>query len=390
MDSECVGPAHGDDNGRKTHDAAKDDRITESKSNGNAFHAISAIDNNDDDDDVDPREQAIIDEVRATGTLPYTREAIARREDVHDRAVVRHLMGYLVDACKKAALGADGAPLAPPEPLGPVGRGVVVPYLIDVASSPVDGAEVRACLAPDGVAWSAYRADPQRLVTPRHVGMAGNPWCATPACPETRCKSCTLILGAVGVNDPTDPARAIPHRWPIGVRWTWTHAQMEDQMIARLRYEPDFMVEATTTRTVKSKGPQGTKVTHDAGSTWDGGEDEAWYAVIAENAVRDWGDGTGPALAAHDCVVGLAEARHALSRLDFVVRHWRLNCGSALNNFDDFDLKRYAKLRARREGLRGWIGAVEALLRNRAFYLKKVAPYEARLIEAASSGIVSA
>lgn len=384
MDRESVEATHGDDNGRKTHDAARGGGITK---NTSCF--ISDI-VGDEDDDVDPREAATIDEVRATGTLPYTREAIARREDAHDRAVVRDLMEYLVDACKKASLGTDGAPLPPPEPLGPVGRGVAVPYLFDVAMSAVDGAEVRACLAPDGVTWSAYRTDPRRLVVPRHVGMAGNPWCATPACPQTRCKPCVLILAAVGVNDPTDPARAIPHRWPIGVRWTWTHAQMEDQMIARLRYEPDFMVEATTTRTVKSKGPRGVKVTHGTGSLWDGGGDEAWYVVVAQNAVRDWGDGTGPALAAHDCVVGLAEARHALSRLDFAVRHRRFNaCGSA-SNFDEFDLKRYGKLRARREGLRGWIGAVEALLRNRAFYLEKVAPYEARLIEAASGGIVSA
>ncbi|BCU02862.1 hypothetical protein [Pandoravirus japonicus] len=386
MDIECVKATHVDDNSREARDAVGNDAITE-----NTHCAVSKIvDDGDGDDDVDPRQQATIDEVRATGMLPYTREAIARREDAHDRAVARNLLEYLVDACKKASLDAGGAPLPLPDPLGPVGHAVAVPYLFDVASSPVDGAEVRACLAPDGVTWSAYRTDPRRLVTPRHVGMAGNPWCAAPACPQTRCKSCALILAAVGVNDPTDPARAIAHRWPIGVRWTWTHAQMEDQMIARLRYEPDFMVEATTTRTVKPKGPRGVKVTHGTGSVWDGGEDEAWYALIAENAVRDWGDGAGPALAAHDCVVGLAEARHALSRLDFAVRHWRLCAyGGASNAFDDFDLKRHGKLRARREGLRGWIGAVEALLRNRTFYLEKVAPYEARLVEAASGGIVS-
>ncbi|AVK75387.1 hypothetical protein pqer_cds_965 [Pandoravirus quercus] len=387
MDEECVETMHGDGSDREACDGMCTDAIAR-QANVNASHSVSTIDGGD--DDVDPREQVTINEVRATGMLPYTREAIVRREDAHDRAVVRNLMPYIVDDCKKNALGADGASLPPPEPLGPAGRDVIVPYLFDVASSLVDGAEVRVCLAPDGVTWSAYRTDPQRLVQPSHVGMAGNPWCADPDCPETRCKSCTLILAAVGVNDSTDPARAIPHRWPIGVRWTWTHAQMEDQMIARLRYEPNFMVETTTTRTVKLKGSQGVKVTHGEGGMWNGGEDEAWYVMVAQNAVRDWGSGGGPALAAHDCVVGLAEARHALLRLDFAVRHWRLNARGGMTNPDYFGLKDYAKLRARREGLRGWIGAVEALLRNRTFYLSKVAPYEARLIEAASSGVVSA
>ncbi|AGO85369.1 hypothetical protein psal_cds_1128 [Pandoravirus salinus] len=346
-------------------------------------HGVAAI------DDVDPREQETIDEVRATGVLPYAREAIARREDAHDRAVVRNLIECLVDACKEKATDADGTPLSPPEPLGPVGSDVVVPYLFDVALSFADSAEVRACLAPDGVTWSAYRADPWHSIKPSYVGMAGNPWCTYPGCPETRCKSCTLILAAVGVNDPTDPARAIAHRWPIGVRWTWTHAQMEDQMIARLRYRPDFMVETSTMRTVTSKPAQGVNVMHGTGDMWDGGQDEAWYVAVAQRATRDWGDGGGPALAAHDCVVGLAEARHALSRLEFAVRHWRLDAHGTVVAPSDIDVKRYAKLRARREGLRGWIGAVEALLRNRAFYLEKVAPYETRLIEAASSGMVS-
>lgn len=46
-------------------------------------------------------------------------------------------------------------------------------------------------------------------------------------------------------------------------------------------------------------------------------------------------------------------------------------------------------MRRHRDRLAGWIAAVESLLRNRAFYLGQVAPYEARLIEAASQGVVS-
>jgi hypothetical protein len=40
--------------------------------------------------------------------------------------------------------------------------------------------------------------------------------------------------------------------------------------------------------------------------------------------------------------------------------------------------------------LRGRISPIEALMADRAFYLGRVAPYEARLIEAVSGGLVSA
>lgn len=344
------------------------------------------------DTNADPRKQAAIDEARRTGVPPFAREAIARREDAYDRASVRDLFDSLIDDCKAHALGADGKSLLPPEPLGPVGRNLPTPLLIDVGYSFVDHAEVRACLAPDGASWSLYRTDPQRVIGSSHVGAAGDRWCTVPGCPEARCKSCGLILAAMGVTDPTDPARATPYRWPIGVRWTWTHAQMEDHLVARLRYEPDFVVDTSTTRTVESKGALGVKVEHGTSGMWDGGNGDAWYVTVAERVVRDWGGGGGPALGAHDCVVGLAEARYALERCNFAVRHWRLN--AAGRGFEpaagDLEQRRRAKLRARREGLRGWINAVESLVRNPAFYLAEVAPYEARLIEAASGGLVSA
>nr|UDO47206.1 hypothetical protein [Pandoravirus massiliensis] len=341
--------------------------------------------------DIDPREQEAIEEARATGIPPFAREAVEQCEEVYDRSVVRSLLDQLIESDQKFAKENGGRP-EPPEPLGPVGINMATPTLYEIGFSFADNANLRACLTPDGLAWSVYRTDPQRWVRPHDVGATGNPWCPVEGCRERSCKNCRLIADAIATDDPTDPARSIPHRWPIGVRWTWTHAQMEDHMMARLRHEPDFMVDTSRARTVQTDGQGGIRVGHGGGDTWEGGSDDAWYITVAERFNCKWDCGRGPQLRAHDCVVGLAQAQHALTRLNFAVRHWRLNMEEHVYSgpcYSDTYLKCDRRLRRRRDHLVGWIAAVESLLRNRAFYLSEVMPYEARLIEAASYGAVS-
>lgn len=384
----ALGDSGGDGGGR----ANASDNDDDNGERGSGDAVLWTPDNNDDDGDIDPREQEAIKEARATGVPPFAREAIERCEEAHDRSVVSWLLEQLIESDEKY-VAEHGARPDPPEPLGPAGTDMATPTLYDVGFSFADYADLRACLTPDGLAWSVYRTDPERWVRPRDVGVAGNPWCPVAGCPESRCKNCRLILAAVAVNDPTDPSCAIPHRWPIGVRWTWTHTQMQDHMIARLRHEPDFMVETSRTRTVEANGRGGIRVTYTGGDTWDGGMGDAWYVGVAERVADGWADGGGPQLRAHDCVVGLAQARHALARLDFVVRHWRLNVAEHSEQgpcYSGTYLRCSKQLRRRRDRLAGWVAAVESLLRNRAFYLGQVAPYEARLIEAASQGVVSA
>nr|UMO79231.1 hypothetical protein [Pandoravirus aubagnensis] len=359
--------------------------------NGERDSGDAVLSTPDDDNDIDPREQEAIEEARATGVPPFAREAIERCEEAHDRSVARSLLEQLIESDEKY-VAEHGPRPDPPEPLGPAGTDMPTPTLYDVGLSFADYADLRACLTPDGSAWSVYRTDTDRWVRQRDVGVSGNPWCPATGCPESRCKNCRLILAAIAVDEPTHPARAIPHRWPIGARWTWTHAQMQDHMVARLRHEPDFMVETSRTRTVEADGRGGVSVTYPGGDTWDGGEGDAWYMHVAERVTDGWADGGGPQLRAHDCVVGLAQARHALARLNFAVRHWRLNVEvHRLQGpcYSDAYVKGGARLRRCRDRLAGWIAAVESLLRNRAFYLGQVAPYEARLIEAASQGVVS-
>lgn len=328
--------------------------------------------------------------------LPYTPQAIAMQEDTFDRAIVRSEMAALVAEMK--AMRGHG--LAPSEPLGPIGKRLPIPPTLKMDAHWGRSASLCASLLPDGLGWSVYRCDSRSSIKACHVGLVGMPWCEY--CQETppdRCAACKPRRGSTEPPAPTDPASADPWRWPIGVAWTWTHAQMEDHRLALRRASAHSASRVLTWRTVrrlddgidvhfaryKGDDPSGERYQlHSLSDLW---ASHIVDALVGHNPYRystaTAGDGTMQHIDAYACVVGLAKARAAADRLAFAVEAHGHDMDWGRDQHDP-------GVRCAWSLLRGWIAAVEALLRNEAFYMTHVAPYEAQLLEAASGGIVSA
>lgn len=345
-----------------------------------------------DEGDQDPRQRAAIEETLATGVPPYAPEAVAAREDAHDRATARSMLAELTrESLQHAHSGAR-----PPEPLGPIDIAAPTAVVFSIGSRLVGGADLWACLLPDRTAWSVYRCDTDQWIIPSYVGLTGCPWCRACASssrsangdaarPRKPCDDCRPIEGLTEPPERVDPASADPYRWPIGVRWTWTHAEMEDYLVGCIRIDHYYTFDVARMRTVRSDGAGGVVVTHDRSVTWQYDNRDLWAFALARRLTKESPDGAGAVIGVHDAVVGLAEARHAVERLAFVTRR-----EAAISYDPMMGDEGHCRAIKHEQRLRGWIGAVEALLRNRRFYLDQVLPYEARLIEAASRGLVSA
>ncbi|AVK74450.1 hypothetical protein pqer_cds_28 [Pandoravirus quercus] len=344
-----------------------------------------------------PREREAIAEAARTGVLPFARDVIAAREDAFDRAIVRADLAKIV-AVLKAMHGHGDAPA---DPLGPVGDGLPVPPTLRMRGDFGRDATLCASLLPDGSGWSVYRYDPQQVVEERYVGIAGMPWCTycdgIRSDPPQECGGCAPWRAA---EEPTHSTNADPWRHPIGVAWTWTHAEMEDYNMALRRasvHSYSYVINRRTVRQtvwgieVSFRFYDGTNPDEEECCYTLHSSTDLWAARVVRRLVghnphahctRE-SDATMTPLDAHACVVDLAEARAAAERLAFVAEANRahVDWGRAGPDFGAWSAWSL---------LRGWIAAVEALLRDKTFYLGRVAPYEARLIEAASNGLVSA
>ncbi|ATE82456.1 hypothetical protein pdul_cds_8 [Pandoravirus dulcis] len=342
-----------------------------------------------------PREQEAIAETARTGVLPFARDVIAAREDAFDRAIVRADLAKIVATLK--TMRGHGEP--PVDPLGPVGEDLPVPPTLYMCGDFGRDTVLCASLLPDGSGWSVHRHDPRQSVGPRHVGVAGMPWCTycrgILADPPEECGGCVPWRAA---EEPTHSTNADPWRHPIGVAWTWTHAEMEDYNIALRRASVHSYSDIVNRRTVRQT-VWGIDVSFRAYGGTDPGTEEhytlhsstdLWAARVMRRLVghdpytyctRE-SDTPPVPLDAHACVVDLAEARAAAGRLAFVAEanQAHVDWGRAGPDFGAWGAWSL---------LRGWITAVEALLRDQTFYLGRVAPYEARLIEAATGGLVS-
>ncbi|BCU03165.1 hypothetical protein [Pandoravirus japonicus] len=342
-----------------------------------------------------PREQEAIAETARTGVLPFARDVIAAREDAFDRAIVRADLAEIVATLK--AMRCHGEP--PVDPLGPVGEDLPVPPTLHMWGDFGRDTVLCASLLPDGSGWSVHRHDPWRAVEQRHIGIVGMPWCGhcdgILSDPPQECGGCVPWRA---VEEPTHSTNADPWRHPIGVAWTWTHGEMEDYNIALRRASVHSYSDIVNRRTVRHTA-WGTEVSFRACEGTDPclegrcalcSSADLWAARVVRRLVghhpyahctRE--SDTPPApLDAHACVVHLAEARAAAERLAFAAEANRAHVDWGRTG-PDFGAWGAWSL------LRGWIAAVEALLRDQTFYLGRVAPYEARLIEAASRGLVS-
>nr|UMO80038.1 hypothetical protein [Pandoravirus aubagnensis] len=351
----------------------------------------------------DQRQRAAIDEAARTGRLPFANDAVAAREDAHDRAIVRREMAKLVVRMRAM----DGHGLPPSDPLGPPGNRASVPPTLQMHVHWGRSAFLCASLLPDGSGWSVYRCDPKTPVKPHHVGLVGMPWCDHCRGVPSGCAACTPYAGATEPPAPTDSASADPWRWPIGVAWTWTHDQMEDHQLA-LRRAACFSYSTVSTSRRVRRTDAGVAVSFCA---YQGGGDnkieyyrlhslmDLWASRLActltghcpyRNSTEQRHDNVDGVdcepltpIDAHACVVGLAEARAAVDRLAFSVRAYSHDMNWGRDTCE-------SGARCAWSLLCGWIAAVEALLRNEAFYLTHVAPYEVSLLEAASGGLISA
>lgn len=345
-----------------------------------------------------PREQEAIAETARTGLLPFARNVIAAQEDAFDRAIVRADLAGIVATLK--AMRCHGEP--PVDPLGPVGEDLPVPPTLRMSGDFGRNTSLCASLLPDGSGWSDYRWDPEKTVEPRRVGIAGMPWCTY--CRGARsdttnsCGACTVRRAT---EEPTHSTHADPWRHPIGVAWTWTHAEMEDYNLALCRASVYSYWHASNRRTVRRSGQDGVEVLFHAYRGLHSGVGEhyalrsctdLWASRVVRRLVahnpyayctRESDDAPPTPSDAHACVVGLAEARAAAERLAFAAEANRAHDDWGREQ-PDFGVWCAWSL------LRGWIVAIEALLRDETFYLRRVAPYEARLVEVASNGLVSA
>ncbi|AGO83394.1 hypothetical protein psal_cds_26 [Pandoravirus salinus] len=343
-----------------------------------------------------PREQEAIAEAARTGVLPFARDAIAAREDTFDRAIVRADLAKMVDSLK--AMRGHGEP--PADPLGPIGEDLPVPPTLRMHGDFGRDTSLCASLLPNGSGWSVYRYDPKQMVEQRYVGIAGMPWCAycdgIHSDPPQYCGACAPWRA---VGEPTHSTNADPWRHPIGVAWTWTHAEMEDYNMALRRASVcsySYVINRRTVRQtvwgieVSFRFYNGTDPDAEECYTFHSSSD-LWAARVVRRLVghnpyayctRE-GDATVTPLDAHACVVDLAEARAAAERLAFAAEANRAHDDWGREQPDFGAWSAWSMLR-------GWIAAVEALLRDETFYLGRVVPYEARLIEAASNGLVSA
>nr|UMO79215.1 hypothetical protein [Pandoravirus belohorizontensis] len=342
-----------------------------------------------------PREQEAIAEAGRTGLLPFARDVIAAREDAFDRAIVRADLAKIVATL--TAMRGHGEP--PVDPLGPVGEDLPVPPTLHMWGDFGRDTALCASLLPDGSGWSVYRHDPRHSVATRHVGVAGMPWCdhcgGILADPPEECGGCAPWRA---VEEPTHSTNADPWRHPIGVAWTWTHAEMEDYNMALRRASVHSYWDITNRRAVRQTtwGIEVSFRTHDSADSYMGehytlhSSADLWAARVVRRLVghnpyayctRESGTPPVP-LDVHACVADLAEARAAAERLGFAAEANQAHVDWGRDR-PDFGAWGAWSL------LRGWIAAVEALLRDQTFYLGRVAPYEARLIEAASRGLVS-
>lgn len=353
-----------------------------------------------------PREQEAIAEAARTGVLPFARDAVAAREDAFDRAVVRADLAKMVDILK--AMPGHGEP--PADPLGPVGEDLPVPPTLRMRGDFGHGTSLCASLLPDGSGWSVYRYE-HAAVKSRDIAVTGMPWClhcrktpltsssssSSSGSPPQECGACAAWSAT---EEPTHSTNADPWRHPIGVAWTWTHAEMEDYNLALRRASVHSSWHASNWRCVRQYGD----CTDVSFSTWYRGDPDVkehhtlhsftdlWASRVVRRLVghnpyihstRENEVAPAVPLDAHACVVDLAEARAAAERLAFAAEANRAHVDWGREQ-PDFGVWCAWSL------LRGWIAAVEALLRDETFYLGRVAPYEARLIEATSNGLVSA
>nr|UDO47937.1 hypothetical protein [Pandoravirus massiliensis] len=344
------------------------------------------------------RQQETIDEAARTGRVPFASDVIAAQEDAFDRAIVRQEMTQLVADMRAM----PGHGLAPCDPSGLLSESAAIPPTVQIKVHWGRSAFLCASLLPDGSGWSVYRCDPDVAVKPHQVGLVGAPQCEYCQRESTDCRACRPYQGSTEPPAPTDPASADPWRWPIGVAWIWTHDQMEDHQLAFRRaaiHSHSYIF--TRRRVYHADG--GTKVSFYRHKEKDNESERyclySFTGLWASHTVRKLvghdpyrnstrrddsiADATAP-IDAHACVVGLAEAHMAADRLAFAVNAYAHDMDYGRDHSRDHGMRCAWSL------LRGWIAAVEALLRNEPFYLAHVAPYEARLIEAASGGLISA
>ncbi|AVK76297.1 hypothetical protein pneo_cds_690 [Pandoravirus neocaledonia] len=358
----------------------------------------------------DAQHQAGLEEAARTGIMPYAGEAISAREDAFDRAVVRFAMSA-IESWMASPACADHATMQPPDPLGPLGDRTPIPPTLCIQHSARD-AGFCASLLPDGTGCYVYRFDPHWAVPMDRVGQ-----CAF-AGPQPLCAMCFQVGGGCLYCNPwpaatepparTDPGSVDPQRWPIGVLWTWTHAEMEDRQVAILRCLGSVCYYAALHRTVRGTDTA-RKVTLHTSPIDDHHRhgvcisSASWAFCVAKRLAgkRRNGDGSSStsettlvkndvtvrycrtpmraqtALTAHDCTIGLAEARAALDRLKYMERLCHIT-----------DSSDHTTICRKLGALKGWIAAVDALLSAGVFYPAIVAPYEAALLGALTHGLV--
>lgn len=358
----------------------------------------------------DARHRAALDEAARTGVMPYAQKAILAREDAFDRAVVRSLMGAIKSWMPSPAC-ANHASMEPPDPLGPLGERTPIAPTLCIQHG-AHGSGFCASLLADGTGWSVYRIDPQWAVPTDRVGQCvfAGPQIECAMCfrADGGCLYCNPWPAATEPPAPIDRGSIDPQRWPIGISWTWTHAEMEDRQVALLQSRCSIFHRTALHRTVR--GTHNTRKVILHGSPINDRHQHgvyiskaSWAFCVAKRLtgkrraddeppsapeIGTAGNGTTvrhcrtptrthKALTAHDCTVGLAEARAALDRLKYMEHLCHVT--------DDSD----HSLLCRKVGaLKGWIVAVDALLSGGMFYPTTVAPYEVALLGALTHGLV--
>ncbi|AVK77378.1 hypothetical protein pmac_cds_690 [Pandoravirus macleodensis] len=363
----------------------------------------------------DAQHRAALDEAARTGIMPYAPEAISAREDAFDRALVRSVLAAVASWMSSPACE-DHVSIKLSDPLGPLGDHMPIAPTLWIECD-MRGSGFCASRLADGTGWYVYRIDPQWAVPMDRVGQcvfAGpQPMCAMCFQVDGGCMYCNPWPAATEPPAPTDPGSMDPQRWPIGVAWTWTHAEMEDRQVALLRSLCSICYCVALHRTVRGTDNARKVTLHTSRPVNDLGRrgiyisKASWAfcvaarlvgkasdqrnvpcASIASSKIDPDNDGTfvrdgcrpirvRRPLTAHDCTVGLAEARTALDRLKYMERL----CCSTDNSG--------RPLLCRKVGaLKGWITAVDALLSGGVFYPATVAPYEAALLNALTHGLV--